>query len=83
MSELEEDVEGLLSTYSWQVARQSGTRQWESEEAQQRDLFSFNARDFSMFIQECKGLITAFPVIREPSGSQREWNVYLKPQVSV
>lgn len=46
-----EDMEGLFFTYSWQVARKSGTRQWESEEAQQRDLFSFNARDFSMFIQ--------------------------------
>lgn len=51
MSELEEDIEGLLSTYGWQVARKSGTRQWESEEAQKRDLFSFNARDVSMFIQ--------------------------------
>lgn len=50
-SELEEDMEGLFSTYSWQVARKSGTRQRGSEEARQRDLFSFDARDFSMFIQ--------------------------------
>ena len=68
-SELE-DMEGFFSTYSWQVARKSRTRQWEWEEAYQRDLFSFNARDFNMIIQLCKGLITVFPVITEPSGSQ-------------